>query len=63
MPTISVLMPVYNAEAFVESAIRSVLDQTCADFELIIVNDGSRDGSGEMIARMALAETRIVALT
>ena len=62
MPTISVLMPVYNAEAFVESAIRSVLDQTCADFELIIVNDGSRDGSGEMIARMALAETRIVAL-
>jgi len=63
VPAISVLMPAYNAEAFVESAIRSVLDQTFSDFELIIVDDGSRDGSGEIIERMALADPRIVALT
>ena len=62
MPSISVLMPVYNAEAYVEAAIRSILEQTFADFELIVVNDGSRDGSGGIITRMARAETRIVAL-
>jgi GT2 family glycosyltransferase len=62
VPAISVLMPVYNAEAFVEAAIRSILDQTFADFELIILNDGSRDGSGGIIARMARSETRIVPL-
>jgi GT2 family glycosyltransferase len=62
VPAISVLMPVYNAEAYVEAAIRSILEQTFADFELIVVNDGSRDGSGEIIARMARAEARIVPL-
>lgn len=48
-PLISVLMPVYNAEKFVGEAIESVLKQTCADFEFIIVNDGSTDGSLKII--------------
>lgn len=44
-PTISVLMPVYNAERYLREAVESVLGQTFADFELIAVDDGSTDGS------------------
>jgi glycosyltransferase involved in cell wall biosynthesis len=44
-PLISVVMPVYNAEAYLAVAINSILEQTLQNFELIIVNDGSSDGS------------------
>lgn len=53
-------MPVYNAERFVAEAIRSVLDQTFSDFEFIIVDDGSRDGSRGIVERFAEADGRIV---
>ena len=45
MTTVSVIMPVYNVEKYLGAAIRSVLAQTFADFELIIVDDGATDGS------------------
>jgi glycosyltransferase involved in cell wall biosynthesis len=48
-PKITVLMPVYNAEKFIEKAISSVLDQTFEDFELLIINDGSTDNSRLLI--------------
>ena len=48
MPRVSVLMPVYNCEPYIGKAIESVLDQTFQDFELIVVNDGSSDKSGEI---------------
>ena len=41
----SIIMPVYNVEEYLEEAIVSVLAQSFKDFELIIVNDGSTDGS------------------
>jgi glycosyltransferase involved in cell wall biosynthesis len=48
-PTVSVLMPVYNGEAFLREAIDSILNQTFTDFEFIIINDGSTDRSEEII--------------
>ena len=57
-PLISVLLPVYNGEDYLEEAIQSVLDQTDADFELIIINDGSRDGSAAVIDKFNDARIR-----
>lgn len=44
-PKISVLMPVYNAEPFLEQSIKSILDQSFSDFQLLICDDGSTDNS------------------
>ena len=52
-PLVSVIMPVYNAEETVERAIRSVQSQTCPDWELLAVDDGSADGSGAVCDRCA----------
>ncbi len=49
-PAISVIMPVYNGKAFLSDAIRSVLDQSFGDFELLVVDDASTDGSAKAIA-------------
>lgn len=59
MPKISVIIPVYNKEAYVETAIRSVLDQPYEDVELIVVNDGSGDRSLEIVQRLAEDDCRI----
>lgn len=47
-PKISVIMPVYNAECFLHRSIDSVLAQTFKDFELLLVDDGSTDSSGDI---------------
>ncbi|MCT8388493.1 glycosyltransferase family 2 protein [Leuconostoc holzapfelii] len=44
-PTVSIVMPVYNVEKYLDESIRSVLNQTFQDFELLIINDGSTDNS------------------
>ncbi len=49
-PLVSVYITNHNYEEFVDTAVQSVLDQTLQDFELIIIDDGSTDGSRELIA-------------
>lgn len=56
--SISVILPLYNAQDFVKEAIESVLNQTFRDFELIIINDGSTDNSSAIID--SLTDKRIV---
>ena len=50
-PKVSFVMPVFQQEEFVEEAIESVLDQSYSDIELIVVDDGSRDGSAKKIGK------------
>lgn len=60
MPEISVIVPVYNGEDTLARCIASVLEQTYIDFELIIVNDGSEDGSLEIAEALARNDSRII---
>jgi len=60
-PTISVLLPVYNGQAYLRQALDSILNQSYSDFELIIVDDGSSDGSLEIIR--ACTDKRIVLIS
>lgn len=58
-PTISVVMPVHNGERFIREAINSILSQSWADFEFVIGDDGSTDGTTAIIAEIALKDPRI----
>lgn len=59
MVKISVIIPVYNAEEFLDEAINSVLNQTLSDIELVCVNDGSKDHSLRMLEDFAKKDKRI----
>ncbi len=61
-PRITVCIPVYNSARFLAEAIESVLNQSYADFELLIVDDRSYDGSREIIRDYAARDGRIVAV-
>lgn len=58
-PMISVIMPIFNAEHFLKPAIQSILDQSFKDFELIMVDDGSRDRSFEIADNFRILDSRI----
>ena len=56
---ISVIVPVYNVEAYLERCVESILKQTYSNLEILLVNDGSTDKSGELCDQLALRDTRI----
>lgn len=58
-PAISVLMPVYNASAYVREAVASICAQTFGDFEVILIDDGSTDGSLAVLREFAARDSRI----
>ena len=55
----SVVLPVYNGEAYLDEALESVLDQTFTDWEVIAIDDGSRDASRSILERFAAADSRV----
>lgn len=59
VPAVSVVIPLYNRETLIPRAIASVQAQTLRDFELIVVDDGSTDGSARMVADLARGDSRI----
>ena len=58
-PSVSIIVPVYNAEACLRRCVESVLNQEYADFELLLADDGSRDSSGRICDEYAVADSRV----
>ena len=56
---VSIVMPAYDAEKYVAESIRSVLDQTYSNWELIVVDDGSTDGTGDIVQNFSATDSRI----
>ena len=57
---ISIIIPVYNTEKYIERCIQSVYNQTFTNYELILINDGSTDNSGEIVEKLALKGEAVV---
>ena len=58
-PSVSVIMPVFNVAAYVEEAVRSILEKTFSAFELILIDDGSSDETPAILDRLAGRDARI----
>ena len=58
-PTVSVLLPVRDAQPYLDAALRSIAEQTMGDFEVLAVEDGSTDGSAEALHRWARSDPRV----
>lgn len=58
-PLVSVLLPVYNAGVYLNAAVRSILDQSYQELELLVIDDGSTDGSGERLQDHARSDSRM----
>lgn len=63
MKMVSIIIPVYNSEHYVEKCIRSVLDQSYSELDIIVINDGSQDQSGEILENLAMEDQRIRLVT
>lgn len=59
MCEISIVVPVYNVEQYLEKCVDSILNQTFKDFELILVDDGSPDNSGAICDQYAEKDSRV----
>ena len=63
LPLISIIVPIYNAELYLDKCIKSILAQTYSNFELLLVDDGSKDGSLDCCNNYAKQDNRIKAFT
>lgn len=62
MPLVSIIVPVYNVHNIVQHCIESILKQTVKDFELLLINDGSTDGSGMVCDKYSQKDKRITVI-
>lgn len=62
-PTVSVIVPVFNGEKYLERCVDSILNQEYEDLELILVDDGSTDGTGEICRRYERQDPRVLLIT
>lgn len=58
-PTVSVIIPAYNVDRYVRRAVESLQNQTFPDFEVLVVDDGSKDRTGDILDRMAERDVRL----
>ena len=58
-PKISIIVPVYNVEQYLERCVESIMKQTLDNFELLLINDGSSDNSGQLCDELSQKDTRI----
>ena len=56
---ISIIVPIYNVEKYIGNCLRSILAQTCEDMEIICIDDGSVDSSGDILDKFAKEDKRI----
>ena len=59
MPKISVIVPIYNAEKYLERCVKSLIAQTFHDIEILLIDDGSTDASSILCARLKKEDSRI----
>ncbi len=59
IPLVSIIVPVYQAELFLEKSVESIMNQTLSNIEIILVNDGSKDGSGKICDMIAASDKRV----
>ena len=59
MPFVSIIIPVYNSQKYLKTTVESLLSQTYRDFEIILVDDGSTDTSGELCDDLVLTDSRV----
>ncbi len=62
MPKVSIVVPVYNVEKYLEECLKSIVNQTLEDIEIICVNDGSTDSSLEILNKFAQKDKRIIVI-
>ncbi|ACK72613.1 glycosyl transferase family 2 [Gloeothece citriformis PCC 7424] len=62
LPLVSVIIPAYNAEKFIERTLRSVLSQTYQNIEVLVIDDGSQDKTAEIVQTIANQDQRVILL-